>query len=127
MRRMLGISLLIAFAAACDGGTSNAYVTAANTFTQHYSQSRLARWNVRASAAGSDCAILIVQTSIILEDSLVEAMHYGAGAYAVYDGGVQNFYRKGAFRGVAYKDSTGRVWTYGATTVAEAHSLKPCR
>lgn len=126
MHRMLGILLLAALAAACDGGTNNSHVIAANAFTKQYSQSRLARWQVRASAAGDDCTILLVQTSIILEDSLVEALHYGTGAYAVYKGGVQQFYREGAFRAVAYRDSTGRVWTYGATTAAEAQSLKPC-
>jgi hypothetical protein len=57
---------------------------------------------------------------------MVEAMHYGAGAYDIYDGGVQQFLRERAFRGVAYKDGSGRVWTYGAVTQNEAEALVPC-
>ncbi|HEX8617247.1 MAG TPA: hypothetical protein VF911_06655 [Thermoanaerobaculia bacterium] len=128
MHRMLGIALFITFTAACNPDRqNNAYVVAAENFTQRCSKSRLAPWNVRAAAAGADCEILVVQTSIILEDSLVEALHYGTGNYGIYDGGVQNFSRNSEFRAVAYKDSTGAVWTYGATTADEAKTLKPCR
>lgn len=98
----------------------------ADLFTQRYAQSRLARWNVRASAAGKDCAVLYVETSMILEDSMIEAMHYGAGAYDIHDGGVQQFLRERAFRGVAYKDRSGRLWTYGAVTPTEAERLARC-
>ena len=102
------------------------HVTAASLFTQRYAQSRLAAWNVRAAAAGDDCDILLVDTSIVLEDTMVEALHYGAGAYGVYDGGVQRFVRDRAFRGVAYRDSTGRIWTYGNVNAREAERLKRC-
>ena len=57
---------------------------------------------------------------------MVEALHYGAGAYGVYDGGVQRFSRDRAFRGVAYKDSSGRIWTYGNVSVAEVAAMKRC-
>lgn len=106
---------------------SDVRVASADQFTQRYAQSRLSGWNVRASAAGTDCAVLFVRANIILEDSMIEAMHYGAGAYDIYDGGVQHFYRQRAFRGVAYKDSSGRVWTYGAVDETEAEALTPCR
>jgi hypothetical protein len=106
---------------------SDVRIASAHQFTQRYSQSRLSGWNVRASAAGVDCAVLFVRANIILEDSMIEAMHYGAGAYDIYDGGVQHFYRERAFRGVAYQDSSGRVWTYGAVNATEAEALKPCR
>ena len=58
---------------------------------------------------------------------MIEAMHYGAGAYDIYDGGVQHFYRVQTFRGVAYKDGSARVWTYGAVSAAEADGIRACR
>ena len=57
---------------------------------------------------------------------MVEAMHYGAGAYGVVDGGVQRFCRDRSFRGVAYKDSSGRIWTYGNVTAQDAATLPRC-
>jgi hypothetical protein len=95
-------------------------ISAANLFTRKYSQSRLASWNVRGHAAGSDCSILFVDASIILEESMVEALHYGAGAYDVYPGGVQRFSRNHSFRGIAYRDVSGRIWTYGEISSTEA-------
>jgi hypothetical protein len=102
------------------------HVTAANVFTQRYAHSRFAGWKVRASASGSGCDVLLVETSVIMEDSMVEAMHYGAGAYGVVDGGVQQFSRDHSFRGVVYKDSSGRIWTYGGVTESEVRTLKRC-
>jgi hypothetical protein len=101
-------------------------VKAADAFTARYARSRLSAWNIRASAAGDDCSILLVETPIIMEDSMVESMHYGAGAYDVNEGGVQQFSRDRTFRGVAYKDGSGRLWTYGALTQSEAEALKQC-
>jgi hypothetical protein len=102
------------------------HVAAANEFTERYSRSRLAAWNVRAHAAGTDCDVLFVQTSIIMEESMVDALHYGAGAYAVYAGGVQRFCRDRSFRATAYGDPSGRVWTYGEITAAQSTNLRPC-
>src|SRR5687768_599899 len=99
------------------------HVTAANVLTKRYAGSRLARWNVRASAAGMDCAVLLVETSIVLDDSLVEALHYGGGVYEVEAGGVKQFFRKSGFRGVSYRDSSGRVWSYGAVNASETKRL----
>jgi hypothetical protein len=127
--RTVTLCTMLAAAACTPKSTqprNNARVRDASVFTEHYSKSRLAQWNVRARAAGADCAVLFVETAIILEDSMIEAMHYGAGAYDIYDGGVQRFSRERAFRGVAYKDKSGRVWTYGAVTTAEAERLAPC-
>jgi hypothetical protein len=102
-------------------------MNAASGFTALYRHSRMSEWNVRGTAAGADCGVLLVQTAVIMDDSMVEAMHYGADAYDVYRGGVQKFSRDGAFRGVAYKDSTGHLWTYGAVSPHETASLAPCR
>lgn len=101
-------------------------IVAANLFTQRYAHSRFAGWKVRATARGRDCGVLLVETGVIMEDSMVEAMHYGAGAYGVVDGGVQRFYRDRSFRAVAYKDSSGRIWAYGDVTASEAATLKQC-
>ena len=102
-------------------------ITAATSFTQRFSKSRFATWHVRARAAGKDCGVLLVETSMIMDESMIEAMHYGAGAYDVYRGGVQQFSRDRSFRGVVYRDPSLRTWTYGATNSIEAESLRPCR
>jgi hypothetical protein len=107
--------------------TDNERVAAANAFTDQYAKSRLARWNLKARAAGPDCSVLLVDTSLILEDSLIEALHYGAGAYAVQEGGVQGFCRQRTFRAAVYHDRSGRMWTFGDVQPSEAPGLKPCR
>lgn len=107
--------------------TSGQRASAASLFTSHYARSRMSGWNLNARAAGTDCTILFVQTPMIMDDSIVEALHYGAGAYDVYEGGVQRFYRERSFRAVAYKDGSGKLWTYGAVTQAEAGTLEACQ
>jgi hypothetical protein len=102
-------------------------VDAANLFTSRYAKSRLSEWKIRGQAAGPRCSVLVVQMSVIMEDSMIEAMHYGTGAYDVVDGGVQRFYRERNFRGVAYKDASDRIWTYGAVSDEEAGKLVECR
>jgi hypothetical protein len=122
---MMTLALLIAMCESHPRSASN-HVAAANVFTDRYAHSRFARWNVRASARGRDCDVLLVETDMVMEDSMVEAMHYGAGAYGVVDGGVQRFYRDRSFRGVAYKDSSGRIWAYGGVTARDAATLSQC-
>ena len=102
-------------------------IAAASLLTRHCAASRLAKWNLRGIAVGADCSVLLVDTSMVLDDSLVEAIHYGTGPYAVVDGGVRQFTRLRAFRGVAYRDRIGRVRTYGNLTQREAEELRPCR
>jgi hypothetical protein len=118
-------ALLIAMCQSRPHSSSN-HVAAANVFTDRYAHSRFAGWKVRASARGRDCDVLLVETDMVMEDSMVEAMHYGAGAYGVVDGGVQRFYRDRSFRGVAYKDSSGRIWAYGNVTAQDAATLPRC-
>jgi len=107
--------------------TVREHMSAARTVTKDCAASRLASWNVHASAAGTDCGILLIETPMILEDSIIEAMHYGTGAYGLYAGGVNQFSRDRTFRGVAYKDGSGQLWFYGNVSRAEAESLRPCR
>jgi hypothetical protein len=123
------LAILAVFAATCDSrpASTDNRVSAANVFTHRYAHSRFAAWKVRASARGRDCDVLLVETDMVMEDSMVEAMHYGAGAYGVVDGGVQQFYRDRSFRGVAYKDSSGRIWAYGNVTAQDAVTLPRCR
>jgi hypothetical protein len=122
------LMILALLAATCESRPrpSSNHVAAANVFTARYAHSRFAGWKVRASARGRDCDVLLVETDMVMEDSMVEAMHYGAGAYGVIDGGVQRFCRDRAFRGVAYKDSSGRIWAYGDVTAQDAATLPRC-
>jgi hypothetical protein len=123
---LLFIALIIACRSNPKPTSNDLRVEAARSFTQRYSHSRLASWNVRASAAGRDCDVLLVDTSVIMEDSMVEALYYGGGSYSVIDGGVEHFCHERSFRGVAYRDSTARIWTYGGVTADEARTLKRC-
>jgi hypothetical protein len=129
MKRTIALSLSIAIALACSESSPrrNERVAAAGGLTQRYARSALARWEVRGRAAGADCRVLLVVTAIVMDDSMVEALHYGAGAYDVYPGGLQQFSRDRAFRGVVYRDRSDRVWLYDDVTPAEAAALVPCR
>jgi len=125
-----GLMLSIALVSGCQSkprpNGHEVRINAAGRLSDRYARSRLSGWDVRANAAGAKCDVLIIQTSIILEDSMVAALHYGAGAYAVSPGGIERFYNERNFRGVAYRDSTGRIWTYGDVGAAEVETLKPC-
>jgi len=124
-KNVLALSFLLA---ACMPRTQrDEQIAAASTLTDRCAASRLARWNLRGRAAGADCSVLLVDTSMVLDDALVEAIHYGTGAYAVVDGGVRRFTRDHDFASVIYRDRTGRVWTYGGLPRDEAKELQPCR
>jgi hypothetical protein len=124
---LLSIALLAACELTPKSSSNNGRIVSARFLTQKYSQSRLAVWNVRASAAGRDCDVLLVDTSVIMEDSMVEALHYGGGSYNVIEnGGVERFCRARSFRGVAYRDSTARIWAYDGVTADEVQRLKRC-
>jgi hypothetical protein len=123
-RSIPAILSLLLCAVRCD---SNPHVKAADAFTSHYAQSRLAKWNLHAIATGTDCRVLFVETSMLLEDSLIEAVHYGIGAYAVDPGGVRRFCRERDFRGAAYKDRSARIWTFGEVTADEVATPERCR
>jgi hypothetical protein len=101
-------------------------ISAASVLAREYASSPFASWKVHVDAAGRDCAVLLVQPSIPMDDSLVEALHYGSGPYAAYGGGVEHFSRAHSFRAVAYRDASGHIWTYGAVDTAEAETLAPC-
>jgi len=126
--RSLGLAVcLIACAPRQQQSPREERKAAASQFTRRCATSRLAKWNIRGLAAGADCSVLLVETSMVLDDSLTEAIHYGTGAYAVIEGGVRHFTRERTFRGVAYRDRTGHVRTYGSLMQGEAEDLQPCR
>jgi len=125
-RSLLSVALIIACESNPKPSPSELHIAAARGVTQRYAHSRLGSWHVRASAAGRDCDVLLVETSVVMEDSMVEALHYGGGAYDVDGGGVERVCRVRAFRGVAYKDAAARVWTYGEITPDEAQKLRRC-
>jgi hypothetical protein len=120
------LALLLLIAACGVRRPQNPQVTAADELTRECSRSRFERWNIRATAAGKDCEVLLVETAIVLDDSLVEALHYGAGAYDVPKGGVQQFFREKGFRGVTYRDASARVWSYGAVSAREEAGVTAC-
>ena len=120
------IILVLGFLSVLACQRPDTHVSTASMLTQRYSRSKFEKWNVHASAAGRDCRVLLVETSIILDDSMVEAMHYGAGAYAVDGRGMQHFSREGSFHGVVYRDQTDRVWTYGDLRQEEPRSITTC-
>lgn len=119
----------------CAGGcgrrpaptSGNPYVVAADRLTEDYAHSPLSKWKIRAQAAGRDCSILFIETPMILEESLIDAIHYGAGAYGVHENGIDAFCRQRSFRGTAYQDRSGRIWTYGDITSSQAAALRRCR
>jgi hypothetical protein len=129
--RCITVILILAVAIACESNrrppADQARIAAAGAFTSHYTDHGLASWKIQGYATGHDCGVLVVETSIIMEASMVEALHYGAGAYDIYKGGVEQFSRQRSFRGVVYKDSTGRVWRYGEVSASEVAALTPCR
>ena len=112
LRRVLLCLLAVVYACQADK-PHDPRVDAADYFTRRYADSRFAKWHIR-------------ETSQVMDDSLIEALHYGAGAYAIVDGGVQNFLEVRGFRGVIYTDPTKRHWTFGVVPEAQSAEIEPC-
>jgi len=139
MRRLIAPAVIVLVFTGCESQTPVAprtplvvknttpYVEAARRLTQRYTESPMAAWKVKADAAGTNCDVLFIQIATVLDTSMVDAIHYGVAAYDFVPGGVKQFGRTNAFRGVAYKDASGYVWTYGKIKAADARSLQPCR
>lgn len=102
----------------------SARVVAAAELTTLYANSKLKDWDVRASVTGADCGVLFVQTPVIMEKTMVEAMHYGTSTYSPDGRSIDQFSRERAFRGVAYRDGSGNVWTFGDIKTDE--TTPPC-
>jgi hypothetical protein len=100
-------------------------IRAANELTRRYANSKLKEWGVSVHATGNDCRVLFIQTPVVMERSMIEAMHYGAGTYSVHERSIDELYREQKFRGVAYRDGSGNVMTFGEITNDETEPL--CR
>jgi len=122
MQRFVRRALIAAALIACNAPRAgDDTATGAAAFTKQH-----ARHKLEASVAGSDCRLLLIETSSAFDDDLVESIQYGTGDYAAF-GGVDPFARDRGFRAVVYRDAPGRLWTYGATTRDEAQSMSRCR
>ncbi|MFP5246841.1 MAG: hypothetical protein ACLGH0_09110 [Thermoanaerobaculia bacterium] len=124
MHRILPILFIVWVAC---GTKEHPLIVAASAFTQQYSGSNLAKWNIHAYAAGERCDVLLLEIPVILDIKTVEALHYGAEPYAIIAGGVEQFRRLHGYRAVVYRDVTSRVWPFGEITEAEGARLLPCR
>lgn len=121
MQRLLtaGLALLLI---TCNGprATKRA-AAAADLFTDEHAQRAL-----KASVAGVDCAVLLIDIETSSTTDLIESIHYGGGEYKAF-GGVEELAQKHGFRAVVYRDADGNLQTYGATTRKEAKELRKCR
>lgn len=99
---------------------------AAKWLKARYATSRLAHWSVQVGTAGPGCSILYLRLPMPTDDATIESMHYSSGAYDIYPGGVNRFYRERAFTGVVYIDQSQRMWTYGEVTREAFIRMKPC-
>ena len=133
--RVSGIAMLLLLLTRCTGSDPVAVparsveeirLSAAQQLTAGAGTS-VPGWHIHARAAGHDCGVLLVDVGVNMEDVLVDGLQYGVEPYTITTGGVHAFSRTHFFRGVAYRDAAGRVWTYGAISRTDAESLVPCR
>jgi hypothetical protein len=119
MQRIARLALVFALACHAPHAGNDATNDAASFTKQH------AKHKLKATAAGSDCRVLVIETEATFDDDLVESIQYGTSGYDAF-GGAEQFARDRGFRAVVYRDAAGRLWTYGATTRDEAQSLPGC-
>ena len=122
--------ILAIFATACETQPQpdgrHERVAAAAMLTTRYAREPFTKWRIRADAAGMQCDVLVINANIILEESMVDALHTGVGDYGVVSGGLRRFSSERAFRAVAYRDATGRVWAYGGVSAEDAVRMRRC-
>lgn len=121
MTRNVVFAIALLALARCDAKPA---VSRASVVRGDSSVSAREPWNIRTRPAGKDCDVLFVETGLVLDAAMVEAMHYGTGPFRSRGKGMYS--RAQGFRGVVYKDTTGKIWTYGSVTEAEARSLPRC-
>lgn len=121
MKRLTHLAVLIALLACNFNPDAEVAIAAAQLLSRQYASREL-----RIDAAGHDCRILLVDTNATFDPKMIESLHYGTGDHHEYDGGIQQFAEDEKFRAVVYRDTSGGVWTYGATTLDEAKELQPC-
>jgi len=126
MRRVVALALALLAAGACKSKPRDRHAIAADALTATSAKSRLADWQMHATAMGPDCDVLQIETNTVMEPSMIDALHYGYGYYHLHEGGIQQFYRERGFRAVFYRDRTGHVWTYDIEE-PEVKTLVPCK
>ena len=100
---------------------------AAGKLTERFALSRLSGWNINASAEGRDCDVLLVTFFVVMEDSMIAALHNGDLIYGqIVPGGLSAFGSSNGFRAVVYRDGDGRTWSFGELRADEASKLAPC-
>ncbi|HSY50411.1 MAG TPA: hypothetical protein VLC46_16485 [Thermoanaerobaculia bacterium] len=114
-------TLLILFATACHQQSSagRERIASAAALTKIYAGSRVSGLRLEAKAAPMDRSILLIRIGIPVDDSQVEAIHYGTGSFGVTPNGIRRFYLDHRFRGVIYQDATGATWAYGSVRTEE--------
>jgi hypothetical protein len=119
MQRFMTSALVLTLIA-CSARPVSREATAADLFTRAHRKHKL-----QATAAGSDCHVLLIAIETQFDEDLVESIQYGTADYDAF-GGVEQFAHDRGFRAVVYQDPSGGLWTYGATTRDEAQSLPRC-
>lgn len=118
MKRLPHIAVLITLLSCDFNPAAEAPMAAAHELARRYASQQL-----QIDAAGHDCRILLVQSKKSFDATYVESLHYGSDAY---EGGIQQFAEDEKFRAVVYRDASGKLWTYRATSFEEATDLQPC-
>lgn len=121
MQRLARSAVLLALLTCNTPHAEDDAATDATLFTRQYAKQKL-----HASVAGNDCRVFVISTETPLNDEVVESIQYGTGSYSAF-GGAEQFAHDRGLRAVVYRDSTGALWTYGATTRDEAQSMASCR
>jgi len=88
-------------------------IATAKDLTRLYAASELRDWKLKASAAGPDCGVLIVETPVAMERTMIDAMHHAVGSYRISDTSIDELAHERGFRGVLYKEGSGRLWPHG--------------
>ena len=122
MRRLAITLAALLFCRCHEDPQTRRALEAAQRFSNQY-----ANQDLKASVAGSDCLVLLIRSHTRLNDTAVETIHYGIGSFTAYKGGAAQFADDEKFRAVVYRDGSGKLWTYGSTTIDEAQSLPSCR
>jgi hypothetical protein len=101
--------------------------SAALRLTTTFASSHLRGWDIRAFAAGEDCAVLLITFYVRMDPPMIDALHRGSAIYGqILPGGIREFVAENGFRGVVYRDGYDTTWRYGQVREREVTSLKSC-
>lgn len=86
-----------------------ALILAADELTGMFHVHPLDEYRITAYASGQDCTTLLLTSTIVLDDNMVEDLHFGGGVPA-YRNGVMGFALARGFSRVKYVDTWGKTW-----------------